>query len=78
MSHKYSEMKMIVYIECKLATVCPEGTYGNNCTSECTCTGTQICDNVVGCCDPEKDECRTPSKYYILMNFSSILFTFIH
>lgn len=38
--------------------ICPEGFYGMNCTLKCTnCTSAEICDNAVGCCDPNSNQC---------------------
>ncbi|CAG9533178.1 unnamed protein product [Cercopithifilaria johnstoni] len=48
------------YYETQLETceVCLEGYYGNNCSLHCNCSGNEICDNVVGCCDQLTKPCR--------------------
>ncbi|VDM39174.1 unnamed protein product [Toxocara canis] len=38
--------------------ICPKGYYGTNCTLRCiNCTSEEICDNAVGCCDPNSNQC---------------------
>ncbi|VDK28660.1 unnamed protein product [Gongylonema pulchrum] len=51
---------------CFFFAVCPEGSYGNNCTMRCNCSASERCDNVIGCCDPDKDQCRLPKSDALL------------
>ncbi|VDK74920.1 unnamed protein product [Litomosoides sigmodontis] len=58
--------KIVVYKCCpgyyetplEICQVCSEGYYGNNCGLRCNCSDSEICDNVVGCCDHLAKPCR--------------------
>ncbi|VDN57605.1 unnamed protein product [Dracunculus medinensis] len=45
---------------------CLEGFYGNNCSIQCNCTTPEICDNMIGCCEPESNSCRSSHKEYLV------------
>uniref|UniRef100_A0A915PYD9 EMI domain-containing protein n=1 Tax=Setaria digitata TaxID=48799 RepID=A0A915PYD9_9BILA len=38
--------------------ICLEGYYGSNCSFRCNCSKNEMCDNVIGCCDPLTKPCR--------------------
>lgn len=56
-------MFIIIISFCFLA--CTEGNYGKDCKESCgKCSDGEICDPVMGCCNPSYGFCGRACKFY--------------